>query len=79
VLYAMVAGYLPFEEHKSAESENLLKFYTRVVRGSLEFHPKMSRGLRDLLSSMLDPDASKRPTVHEIYTHPWLYIRDKIL
>ena len=68
----MVAGFLPFEEYKRAESENLYKFYSFVAKGALMFPAKMSGGLRDLLGRMLHPDAMQRPTVHEIYTHPWV-------
>lgn len=68
----MVAGFLPFEEHKRAESENLFKFYSHVVKGTLMFPPRMSGGLRDLLGRMLHPEAMKRPTVREIYAHPWV-------
>ena len=72
VLYAMVAGFLPFEEHKNTESENLFKFYSYVVNGKLQFPPKMSNALKDLLKLMLNPNPNHRPSISHIVTHPWI-------
>lgn len=66
VLFALVSGRLPFSNENSPE---LLK---AILTESPVFPKWISSDLRDLLSSMLEKDPSKRITIAEIKTHPWL-------
>ena len=74
MLYAIVAGFLPFEEHKASETENLCKFYECIIRSEIIFPLKMSKELKDLLSQMLHPVPEHRPTITQIKVHPWLAV-----
>lgn len=66
VLFAIVSGRLPFSDKNQPE---LMK---AILTKSPVFPKRISSDLRDLLSRMLEKDPSKRITIAEIKTHPWL-------
>jgi protein-serine/threonine kinase len=73
VLYAMIAGYLPFEEHKDQEETyNLGRFYESIVRSRLQYPAKVSSSLMDLLGRMLSSEPTRRPTTSDIWQHAWM-------
>lgn len=54
ILYAMVCGYLPFED------SNYKVLYAKVLRGKYETPEWVSDNLKRLLAGILNTDPSKR-------------------
>jgi serine/threonine protein kinase len=66
VLYAMVCGYLPFDE----KNDDLL--FKKITTGKYAATPKfLSANLRDLISKILETNPEKRITFDQIKKHPW--------
>lgn len=57
VLYALVAGCLPFDE------ANISALFSKIKSGHFEIPYHFSHLLRDLILRMLDPDAVARINV----------------
>ena len=66
VLYAMVCGYLPYEE------ENSEKLYQKIFSSKLEIPDRISLQCKDLIKKMLEVDPKKRITLEEIKNHSFL-------
>ncbi|KAK8853943.1 hypothetical protein M9Y10_016491 [Tritrichomonas musculus] len=66
VLYAMVAGVLPFDD------ENTQTILQKIVYTDVVYPPTMSRSLIDLLKRLLIKNPSKRLSISQISQHPWL-------
>ena len=66
VLYAIVAGRLPFVSQNHQDLVNLILTKDPV------FPKWFSANLRDLLSKMLEKDATKRISIAQIKGHPWM-------
>lgn len=66
ILYAMVAGTLPFDDN---DIQTLLH---NVVFGEIIYPSYMSRSLVDLLKRLLIKDPNNRLTIAQILSHPWL-------
>eukprot|EP00752_Nemacystus_decipiens_P012663 g11217.t1 len=65
-LYAMLAGYLPFE------ADSLPAVFDKAQAGDFKAAPEMSVEARSLLDCMLEPDPESRYTIQDIRAHPWL-------
>lgn len=65
VLFAMICGYLPFEDPNTA------RLYKKILSGDYEIPKHVSPGGRDLLKSILRTDPATRFTVTDIYRHLW--------
>ena len=65
VLYAMVAGRLPFDD------SNVQTLMQKVVYTEATYPPSMSRSLVDLLKRLLSKNPEKRLTIPQIINHPW--------
>ena len=65
VLFAMTAGYLPFNDY------NITVLYRKIYRGQYRFPKRMSCELKKLLSRLLDVNPQTRITVDEILEDPW--------
>ncbi|KAK7394987.1 hypothetical protein VNO78_15528 [Psophocarpus tetragonolobus] len=65
VLFALTAGYLPFNDY------NVSVLYRKIYRGQFRFPGWMSHDLRFLLSRLLDTNPETRITVDEIYQDTW--------
>lgn len=65
ILYAMICGFLPFEDPDTA------KLYNKILSG--EFHmPKfVSNEGRDLIRKILNTNPDTRYTSQQIKQHPW--------
>ena len=82
ILYAMLAGYLPFDDDPAnPDGDNINLLYKYIVNTPLSFPDYISREARDLLSIMLQPDPQRRADLSGVMRHPWLapyaYIFDK--
>ena len=68
VLFATVAGYLPFHAHNNNKQELCHK----IMRGSYSAPDFMSQDLRELVASILKVDPDKRATIAHIHQSRWL-------
>uniref|UniRef100_A0A0W0ETQ8 non-specific serine/threonine protein kinase n=1 Tax=Moniliophthora roreri TaxID=221103 RepID=A0A0W0ETQ8_MONRR len=77
ILYAMLAGYLPFDDDPAnPDGDNINLLYKYIVNTPLSFPDYISDSARDLLSIMLVPDPSRRATLDLVMKHPWLAAYD---
>ena len=65
VLYAMLCGYLPFEDNDNP------KLYKKIIKGVFETPEFLSPLAVDLLHRILNVDPEKRYTIEQIKKHPW--------
>lgn len=65
VLFAMLAGYLPFDD----EDTDFL--YQKIIEGRFIMPGSVSLDAADLLSKIIQTDPSTRITIAEIKKHPW--------
>lgn len=65
VLYALLAGYLPF----AGEDDNAV--FRSILNGKLRFPQHFSPGAKDLLSRLLEKDPEKRSSLVDIRNHFW--------
>ncbi|KAG7087666.1 hypothetical protein E1B28_013614 [Marasmius oreades] len=73
ILYAMLAGYLPFDDDPAnPDGDNINLLYKYIVNTPLSFPNYISDSARDLLSIMLVPDPSRRASLDLVMMHPWL-------
>ncbi|KAJ7052434.1 CAMK/CAMKL/Kin4 protein kinase [Mycena amicta] len=73
IMYAMVAGYLPFDDDPAnPDGDNINLLYKYIVNTPLSFPEYISDEARDLLKMMLVPDPRKRASLDAVMRHPWL-------
>ena len=72
ILYAMLCGYLPFEE----SSNDLL--YRKIIKGELMFPKHLSDLAKDFLLKVLNVFPERRYTVEQIKKHPWFNLLNKM-
>ncbi|KXN90425.1 Fatty acyl-CoA synthetase and RNA processing-associated kinase 1 [Leucoagaricus sp. SymC.cos] len=73
ILYAMLAGYLPFDDDPAnPDGDNINLLYKYIVSTPLSFPDYISADARDLLSMMLVPDPTRRANLDSIMRHRWL-------
>lgn len=73
ILYAMLCGYLPFDDDPAnPDGDNINLLYKHILSSSLVFPDYVSPTARDLLVKMLVPDPIKRCDIQTIMEHPWL-------
>lgn len=65
ILYAMVCGYLPFED------QNTKKLYQKIIKAEYKIPDFLSPQCQDLITLILNPDPSCRFTIEDICAHPW--------
>jgi 5'-AMP-activated protein kinase catalytic alpha subunit len=65
ILYAMLCGYLPFEDPDNAV------LYRKITEGKFNIPNYISDGAKDLLKRILVTDPSKRYNIQQIKSHPW--------
>lgn len=70
VLYAMVCGYLPFEESTTA------KLYHKILAGDYKAPSFISKDVRALIRAVLTTDPKRRFYVTDCRQHPWYNIID---
>ncbi|KAF9478577.1 Pkinase-domain-containing protein [Pholiota conissans] len=75
ILYAMLAGYLPFDDDPAnPDGDNINLLYKYIVSTPLSFPEYISAEARDLLSMMLVPDPARRTSLDGVMRHPWLSV-----
>lgn len=75
ILYAMLSGYLPFDDDPAnPDGDNINLLYRYIVNTPLTFPDYISVEARDLLSKMLVPDPERRCDLPTVMSHPWLQI-----
>ena len=67
VLYAMLCGYLPFED----ENNNNDVLYDKICKGKFMIPNHVSEKARDLLNKILTTNPKKRLNIYQIKNHPW--------
>ena len=67
VLYAMVCGYLPFED------KNNDKLYKKILNGHFEMPDRLSPECKDLIKRILIVNPKKRIQLDDIISHPFLH------
>lgn len=65
ILFAMVCGYLPFEE------EDTNKLWNRIIHADFTFPQGLSKPLQDMIYQLLTPDPTERITIQRIRFHSW--------
>ena len=65
ILYALVCGYLPFEDSNTAT------LYKKIMAGTYTCPSWISSEVRDLISRILNTDPAKRMSISEIRQHRW--------
>lgn len=65
ILFALVCGYLPFEDQNHAE------LYKKILNAEYEIPNTVSKEVADLISGMLTTDPTRRMTLNDIRQHPW--------
>ncbi|PPR00755.1 hypothetical protein CVT24_000780 [Panaeolus cyanescens] len=72
ILYALLTGRLPFDD------KNVRTLLAKVKSGKYDMPSWIDPLAKDLLSKMLIVDVTKRITIPEILSHPWLVSRPAI-
>jgi serine/threonine protein kinase len=72
VLYAMICGFLPFED------SNNDKLFEKILDSRVQFPSFVPSNVKDIIRKMLVPNPDKRIRIHEIKQHPF-YIQGKNL
>ncbi|CAD8057591.1 unnamed protein product [Paramecium sonneborni] len=65
ILFAMLAGYLPFEDSNTAQ------LYKKIISGDLKFPKYISNEAKDLIKNILNTEPQQRYTIFEIRKHSW--------
>ncbi|OMJ94574.1 hypothetical protein SteCoe_2219 [Stentor coeruleus] len=65
ILFAMVCGYLPFEDPNTGE------LYKKILACEYKAPKFISPAVKDLISCILNTDPNKRYGIDEIRNHPW--------
>lgn len=73
ILYAMLSGYLPFDDDPAnPDGDNINLLYRYIINTPLQFPSHLSPEARDLLAIMLVPDPLQRAPLEIVMRHPWL-------
>ena len=71
--YAMLAGYLPFDDDPdNPEGDNINLLYKYITTTPLTFPEYVTPHARDLLRRILVADPRKRADLFEVARHSWL-------
>ena len=65
ILFAMICGYLPFEDPNTAN------LYKKILNGEYTIPKFVSADSRDLITNILNTDPEKRFKISDIRKHPW--------
>ena len=65
ILYAMLCGYLPFEDPNTTE------LYNKILKGKFDLPDFLSEDAKDIIKKILNTDPKKRYKISDIRKHPW--------
>lgn len=65
ILYALICGYLPFED------PNTHQLYKKILSGEFKIPKSLSSDAADLLHKILNTDPEKRYQISDIRQHAW--------
>ena len=65
ILYAMVCGYLPFED------PNTSALYKKIIAGDFHIPKFVSPSARNLIQGILTTDPNRRFSIRAIKNHEW--------
>jgi 5'-AMP-activated protein kinase, catalytic alpha subunit len=65
ILYAMLCGYLPFED------PNTTLLYKKILKGTFELPDTLSEDAKDILLKILNTDPKTRFRIPDIRSHNW--------
>ncbi|KAI8049145.1 kinase-like domain-containing protein [Gilbertella persicaria] len=68
ILYALLSGYLPFDD------DNIRQLLNKVKVGKYKIPDHISDEARDLITKILVINPSKRLTMKQVQSHPWFII-----
>ena len=68
ILYALVCGFLPFEDPDTAE------LYKKILKGKYMIPPFISEKVVELIGQILTQNPEQRPNLETIREHPWFQI-----
>ena len=71
ILFALVCGFLPFED------QNTARLYHKISHAKYEAPDFISKEVKDLLRKVLCTDPRKRYTIERIRQHPWMRMYNK--
>lgn len=71
ILFAMVAGYLPFEDRDTN------KLYQKILSGEFAMPKGLSADCQDMLKKVMNTDPETRLTTEQIKQHPWYVHNNK--
>ncbi|XP_064457770.1 maternal embryonic leucine zipper kinase-like [Ornithodoros turicata] len=66
LLYALVCGFLPFDD------DNVALLYKKIKRGEYECPSWLPEDTAELLSQMMEVDPKRRITITALLNHPWV-------
>lgn len=73
ILYAMLSGYLPFDDDaENEDGSDIVRLYHYICKTPLTFPEYVSPLARDLLRKIIVADPRKRMNMNDIRNHPWL-------
>jgi hypothetical protein len=73
ILYAMLCGYLPFDDDaKNPNGNNIGRLYRYIMAHKPKYPQHLSEQAKDLIGNMLIPDPNERCKIGFIMDHPWL-------
>jgi 5'-AMP-activated protein kinase catalytic alpha subunit len=65
ILFAMLAGYLPFEDSNTSE------LYKKILNREFKIPKFISKPAADLINKVLDTNPQSRLSIEQICRHPW--------
>lgn len=73
ILYAMLAGYLPFDDDaENEDGADIVRLYNYIYKTPLTFPEYISPVARDLLRRIIVPNPRRRICMDDIRRHSWL-------
>ncbi|KAG1144746.1 hypothetical protein G6F37_005386 [Rhizopus arrhizus] len=73
ILYAMLCGYLPFDDDTKNPNDNIGRLYRYIMVNKPKYPNRISFEAQDIIGKMLVPDPSSRCTIETVMAHPWLH------
>jgi 5'-AMP-activated protein kinase catalytic alpha subunit len=72
VLFAMVCGYLPFEDPKTSN------LYKKILSADYQLPKFLSAECSDFITKILNTNPDTRITINEIRAHPWFKLNKEV-